>query len=374
MKFRWLLGVFILVALGLLLACSSSNITNSTTIADMLFTSQGDQSVESWQVNLSTGLLTQVGSELTTGANSMPVAIKFTPDGKAAFVVNKGVPPNGTDSIATYSVNGDGSVSSSGANVASGGVNPVAMAIDPTGKFLFVANQGTGGISGTSTISVYTISGASVAFSANFPADDFASAIAVSPTANFVYVTNTIGSQPLLQGEVTQYSYDPTSGALSKVNTYLAGTTPSGIAIAPKGQYLYVANFGSNNVSGFMVASDGTLSPTNASPYAAGIGPQAMVADPVENFLYVADYTSNQISGYKISAASGQLSPLAPAAVSTGTGPTDIAIDPTGVYLYTTNIAVASLSGFHVNTTSGTLGPIQTSFPTPGQPSAIALH
>lgn len=373
MKFRWLLGVFILVALGLLIACSSSNISNSTTVASMLFTSLGDQSIESWQVNLTNGLITQVGSEVSVGANAVPVAVKFTPDGKAAFVVNRGVPPSGTDNIATFTVNDDGSVSF-GANVPSGGVNPTAEAIDPTGKFLFVANQGLGGISGTSTISVYTISGSNVTFSANFPADDFASGIAVSPIANFVYVTNTIGSQPLLQGEVTQYSYDPMTGALNKVNTYLAGTTPSGIAIAPKGQYLYVSNFGSNNVSGFTIASDGTLSPTNQSPYPAGIGPQAMVADPVENFLFVADFTSNQISAYKISAASGQLSPLAPAAVSTGMTPVDIAIDPTGVYLYTANLAAASLSGFHVNPTTGALGPIQNPFTTPGQPSAIALH
>lgn len=376
MKFRWLMGVFILVSLGILIACSSSNISSSSTIADLIFTSQGDMSVESNQVNLSTGLLTMVGAEVTTGPSSMPVAIKFTPDGKAAFVINKGVLPSGTDSIATYSVNGDGSLSSSGPNVASGGANPVGMAIDPNGKFLFVANEGTGGVSGTSTVSVYAISGATVTLSSTIPTDDFASAVAASPTGNFVYVTNTIGVSPIFQGEVTQYSFDSTTGALSKVGSYFTGTTPAGVAITPKGQYLYISNFGSNNISGFMIASDGTLGATPSSPYSlgSGVGPKAIVADPVEDFLYVADYSSNQVSGFKISAASGALTALTPNAVSTGFGPTDLAMDPTGVYLYTTNIASASLSGFHVNTTTGALGPLANPFSVPGQPSAIALH
>ena len=376
MKFRWLLGVFILVSLGILIACSTSSVNSSTTIANMVFTSQGNMSVESRQVNLSNGLLTQIGSEITTGANTMPVAIKFTPDGQAAFVVNKGVPPSGTDSIATYTVNGDGSLSSSGANVAAGGPNPVALAIDPGGKFLFVANEGTGGISGTSSISVYTISGATVSLSTTVPTDDFASGLAVSPTGNFLYVTNTIGAPPALQGELTQYSFDATTGNLTKVNTYLAGTTPAGITITPKGEYLYVSNFGSNNISGFVIASDGTLSPATHSPYSlgAGVGPQSIEVDPAFNYLYVADYTSNQVSGFLISAASGALTPLTPNAVSTGFGPSGLAIDPTGVYVYTTNIGTSTLSGFHVDSLTGKLGPIQTLMTTPGLPSAIAIH
>jgi 6-phosphogluconolactonase (cycloisomerase 2 family) len=375
MKFRWLLGVFVLVSLGILIACSSSDITSSSTIADMIFTSQGDMSVESWQVDLSDGFLTQVGGEVPTGANSMPVAIKFTPDGKSAFVVNKGVPPSGSDNIVAYTVNGDGSVSAAGSAVASGGPNPVAMAIDPGTKFLFVANQGTGGISGTSSISVYTISGTTLALASTTPTDDFASDLAVSRIGNFLYVTNTVGAQPTLQGEVTQYSYDATSGALSRVNTYFVGTTPAGVAINKKG-FLYVSNFGSNNISGFMIASDGTLSPTPNSPYSlgAGVGPQSILADPVEDFLYVAAFTSNQVSGFLISSSSGALTALTPNAVSTGSGPSGLAMDPTGVYLYTTNIGSASLSGFHLDVTTGALGPIQMSFPTPGQPSAIAIQ
>jgi 6-phosphogluconolactonase len=376
MKFRWLMGVLILMSLGIFIACSTSNITSSTTIADMIFTSQGDMSVLSYQVNLGNGQLTQVGSEIPTGANTMPVAIKFTPDGKSAFIVNKGVPPSGSDNIATYSVNGDGSLSSSGASVASGGPSPAALAIDPSGKFMFVANQGVGGISGTSSISVYTISGSTVSLASTTPTDDFATALEVSPTANFLYVANSVGALPLLQGEVTQYSFDSTSGALTKVGSYITGgTTPAGVAINKKG-YLYVTNFGSNNISGFMIASDGTLAPTPKSPYtiATGTGPQALVADPVEDFLYVADYGSNQVSGFLISAASGELSPLTPNAISTGFGPTGIAMDPTGVYLYTTNIGAASLSAFHVDYLTGSLGPIQLAFPTPGQPSSIAIH
>ncbi len=370
------MGVLLLMSLGILIACSNSNITSSSTIANMIFTSQGDMSVLSYQVNLGNGQLTQVGGEIPTGANTMPVAIKFTPDGKSAFIVNKGVPPGGSDSIATYSVNGDGSLSSSGANVASGGPSPAALAIDPSGKFMFVANQGVGGISGTSSISVYTISGSTVSLASTTPTDDFATALEVSPTANFLYVANSVGALPLLQGEVTQYSFDSTSGALTKVGSYITGgTTPAGVAINKKG-YLYVTNFGSNNISGFMIASDGTLAPTPKSPYtlATGAGPQSIVADPVEDYLYVADFGSNQVSGFVVSAASGELTNINPNAVSTGVGPAGIAMDPTGIYLFTTNIGSPSLSVYHLDFMTGQLGAIQMDFPAPGQPSAIALH
>ncbi len=370
------MAVLLLMSLGILISCSTSNITSSTTVADLIFTSQGDMSVLSYQVNLGNGQLTQVGNEITTGPNTMPVAIKFTPDGKSAFVVNRGVPPSGSDSLATYTVNGDGSLSSSGANVAAGGPNPIALAIDASGKFMFVANEGVGGISGTSSISVYTISGSTISLASTTPTDDFATALAVSSTSNFLYVANSVGALPLLQGEVTQYSFDSTTGALTKVASYLTGgTTPAGVAINKKG-YLYVTNFGSNNISGFMIASDGTLSPTPKSPYtiAAGAGPQAIVADPVEDFLYVADYGSNQVSGFVVSSASGELSSINPNAVSTGVGPSSIAMDPTGVYVYTTNIGSPSLSVYHLDYLTGQLGAIQTDFPAPGQPSAIAVH
>ena len=54
-----------------------------------------------------------------------------------------------------------------------------------------------------------------------------------------------------------------------------AASTPVGITINPTGQFLYVANSGSTNVSGFMIGASGILAPT--TPAAFSTAPHAPI-------------------------------------------------------------------------------------------------
>jgi len=266
------------------------------------------------------------------------------------------------------------------------------MAIDSGGKFLFVANQSS------NNISVFSISGTTLTevAGATFPvaAGNGPVALAITPDAKFLYVANQV------DGTVTGYSIN-SSGALALVpgSPYAACTTssavcttPSAVAITPDGNFLYVANSGSNNVSAFAICdnlsttclvADGTLTAVTGSPFSSGLGPVSIAADPSGKFLYVADKQSNQVSEYKISTGTGALTVNSSATISTGLTPVWLAVRAgtttvkttlgTNDSLYVANIGSASISVYAFDSTTGLLGVVGAPVSTGGQPSAIAV-
>src|SRR5215510_2985266 len=77
------------------------------------------------------------------------------------------------------------------------------------------------------------------------------------------------------------------------------------------GQFAYVANQFSNDVSGYTInATTGTLTPIPGSPFAAGAAPSSLAVDPTGKFTYVANQFSNDVSGYTINATTGTLTPI----------------------------------------------------------------
>jgi 6-phosphogluconolactonase (cycloisomerase 2 family) len=69
-----------------------------------------------------------------------------------------------------------------------------------------------------------------------------------------------------------------TGGMLTLMNTatLATGSAPNSVAIDPAGRYAYVAERGSNTVSQFAIAADGSLTPLG-TPAAAGSHPAAIV-------------------------------------------------------------------------------------------------
>jgi 6-phosphogluconolactonase len=81
------------------------------------------------------------------------------------------------------------------------------------------------------------------------------------------------------------------------------------------GKFVYVANAGSDNVSGYSIdSSTGSLSPLPNSPFAADQMPVLLSASRAGTFLYSANQGSSTVpptlSGYSINGVSGALSPL----------------------------------------------------------------
>jgi 6-phosphogluconolactonase len=184
------------------------------------------------------------------------------------------------------------------------------VAVDPTGKFLYVADS-SGSYGSIITLNINASSGVLTGVPVLLPFMDVsAAALVVSPTGKFVYATG--GTDGVLA-----YTANASSGALAAVSgsPFRAGIRSSGVAMDPTGKFVYVPNLfqcigcDAGSVSAFSVnASSGALIPIPGSPFPdAGLGPFGAAADPTGKFLYVSNVSSGCVSAYTITASSGAL-------------------------------------------------------------------
>ncbi|MGH9596910.1 MAG: lactonase family protein, partial [Edaphobacter sp.] len=86
---------------------------------------------------------------------------------------------------------------------------------------------------------------------------------------------------------------------------YGAGVTPSAIAIDPSARFVYITDQATNVLYGNVVGNDGSLVAMVNGPFATGIFPVGVTIDPRGKFLYVANFTSSTVSAYAIDVSSG---------------------------------------------------------------------
>ena len=79
------------------------------------------------------------------------------------------------------------------------------------------------------------------------------------------------------------------------------GPCPWGLALSPSGDWLYIANFGSNTVSVFRVLRDGTLRPFGSPSPAGGLGPRGVAVSPDGESVYVSMRDSDTITVFAVS-------------------------------------------------------------------------
>jgi 6-phosphogluconolactonase (cycloisomerase 2 family) len=109
------------------------------------------------------------------------------------------------------------------------------------------------------------------------------------------------------------------------------------------------------------------------SPFASGTGPVAAEVDPSGQFLYVVDGGSNQVSSYRITAVNGELVATTGSPISTGVGPVAVSISPTNKYLYVSNNGAGTISGYSINPGNGDLTPTVAATTTGLTPAGMAF-
>lgn len=317
-------------------------------------------SLNEYTINTSSGGLTPVVGQSTSGTDNNPTRVVMTPNGRFLYVTAA------NDFVDAYSVDSTGFLTPLvPAHYAVAGT-PVGIVADPTGRFLFVSST-TG-----NAVTVFSINATSGALTpvtcalCALPGGSFPQSLAVDPTGAFLYVAMT-GTHQIGVGTITQSgasagslsafvagytgggTFDPVdlaltpggtflyatdelssvvaaftaSGAtLNLISTYATGSTPLGIAIDPTGKFLFTANNSSNNVSAFTIGGGGALTAVPGSPFTAGTGPTGVSVEPTGKFVYVSNQFSNSVSSYGITltgASAGALSLVN--TVSTGTAP-----------------------------------------------------
>src|SRR5580692_141143 len=178
-----------------------------------------------------------------------------------------------------------------------------------------------------------------------------------STSSHFVYATLPAAN------ELAVYREDPYSGTLTELagTPYTVGDGAHSVVIHPSGKFLYVANPGQNenDISLFDILSNGYLNEIpprtnvaingNGTP-GGGAQPALLVMDPAGNYLYVMNTASDNISVFSIDSSTGALTqvPTSPFSLS-GLTPLNMVLTPTGNFLY------VSVSGGQIGTNNGSI-------------------
>jgi DNA-binding beta-propeller fold protein YncE len=235
-------------------------------------------------------------------------------------------------------------------------------------QFVYVANAGGN--------NVWAYSIAADGFLVPVPGSPFAvgrepDSVAVDPTGKFAYVANTGDAN-----NVSAYRI-AADGALKPVpgSPFAAGSRPVSVAVDPTGKFAYVANNLDNNVSAYSIAANGALTQVPGSPFATGSRPVSMAVDPTGKFAYVAHARVNTGWAYHIAANGGLTPVLGSSPFPTWSFPVSVAMGPTGKYFYVvTSRGIDSRGDVGVNLIAdgGFVVPIH-HFATGIQPSSMAV-
>jgi 6-phosphogluconolactonase (cycloisomerase 2 family) len=317
-------------------------------------------SVSSYSINASSGSLTSLGTP--TGTAGKPSAVTTDLAANYLYATN-----DTTDNVSVFSINsGSGAlteISGSPFSIETLEVGPLSISVDPSGRFAYVANS-------TDSLSAFDIDSTTGALSlmtgSPVTAGDNPSAVTIDPTGRFLYNTN------IVSDNVTAFTIDTSTGALTPIGTYTTGDGPSSIVVDPSGRFVYVTNngFPSFNVSAFSINPlTGVLSNITGSPFSAGNAPISITVDPQGKFVYVANRSTQNVTPYTINQTTGALT--AGTNVATELNPQAIAIDPSGQYVYVANGDSNNVSGYSVNATSGELTSIGASVASGTFPQSI---
>ncbi|MBV8372444.1 MAG: beta-propeller fold lactonase family protein [Candidatus Eremiobacteraeota bacterium] len=289
------------------------------------------KSVSVYKVDAATGKLTLVpGSPFAAGLN--PIATAVTPNGRFAYVVNKD-----SSSVSAYRIDATtGALTASLGSpfaVADWSSNPLNLVLDAAGRHAYAVSG-----AGVSAFTIDPNSGAlkTIAGSpfANDPSSAYATAaVAVNPSDTFAYVLN------YDRNTVDTYAIDP-GGALKRVaSSPDAGQITNdmnplrSVTLDPNAKFAYVTT----SCCVYLYAIDPT---TGALTISAHIGLGA--AFSLEGFAigrsgaFAYALNGSRVYAYRIDATSGTLRALQGPAFTTATGmyPSGVTIDPTGKFAY----------------------------------------
>jgi 6-phosphogluconolactonase (cycloisomerase 2 family) len=218
---------------------------------------------------------------VTVLANSSAVYVTaydqsaYNPGGTTTSIANPGW-------IFGYTVGTGGALTPASGSPWKAGIKPVALAADPTNRFVYVIDFASNQMVG------YTIqSGSVLNFLINgpFSAGSEPTSVTVDPRGKFIYVSNGLSST------VTAYTIDLGTGTPSATinstgsQTNATDTDPVSVVMdAALGRFVYTANFLGNSISGFRANPDtGALTQTQATPYPSGLKPAVVATVPHGN-------------------------------------------------------------------------------------------
>jgi 6-phosphogluconolactonase (cycloisomerase 2 family) len=172
--------------------------------------------------SVSSGVLTFIGA--TNTEDDDPSGLAITPNGKYLYSGNATA-----NSISIYCIAPCGTITAPGtlqelaqSPLADQFKNPVALLVDSTGGYLYVANQGSNNVA---TYSITASTGFPVAVvDSPFGTEPEPSFLALDPSGKYLYVGNQTGNAGI-------EAFGIASGSLNTIATYSVGNSPTSIAV-----------------------------------------------------------------------------------------------------------------------------------------------
>lgn len=253
-------------------------------------------------------LLNRVDSD---GGGTCHVALDRT--GKILFLVNYF-----SGSVASFAINADGSIGSrTGFDMHSGssvdperqlGPHPHEIVFSPDNRFVFVPDLGT------DRVYIYRLDLAKQSFSPADPAYITIEAgvgprhLLFGPGARFAYLVCEMGSRVIV------FSYDAAHGSLHSIQTistlpsnYTGPNASAEIQIDHEGKHIYVSNRGQNSIAVFSIdPQTGRLTNTQTAS-TLGDWPRNFVLDPTGKYLIVANQKSNRLVIFAVDPQDGHI-------------------------------------------------------------------
>ena len=261
---------------------------------------ESNSKVEAFAIDPQSGALTHLGTDAPSGGSG-PAHLSVDPSGKWVLVANYG-----SGDVAVLPIAADGSVGA-GTSLHAGANAHMAL-VDATNRFAWVPCLGS------NYVAQYTFDAATGALAAQTPATLVTPSgagprhLALHPTRALAYLIEETDSM------VGAYSVDGGGKLtlLERRSTRAAGATGSNtgaeVQVHPSGRFVYVSNRGDDDLGVFAIGSDGKLTPV-AHTKTGGQTPRHFSIDPTGKWLLVADQTSGDVRVFAIDAAAGTLTP-----------------------------------------------------------------
>ena len=210
--------------------------------------------------------------------------------------------------------------------------------------------------------------------------DSFAGAISpsyldLSPDGNILYaITDDISNPEKQEMTISSFSFNRKDLSLKILNSQSSqGNGPCHVQIHPKGNTIFVANYGSGQAAAFPLDENGRIEAASSVVPGEGSGPMKnrqksphahqVMTSPDGKFLLVPDLGSDRIRIYSFDDHSGTLTPNPNQPylkLEAGSGPRHLAFHPSGLYLYLVNELNSTISALSYQSEKGILSELQT--------------
>ncbi len=297
----------------------------------------------------------------TIADKDSPSFLALHPDGHSLYSANREGVAGQPDwsSITAYRLDPATGKLEVGGSASAYGAGACYIAVDATGKSLFVGNYGSGDLAhysldtdGTIQNMLDTFQHAGHSAVKGRQEGPHVHATVVSPDNKQVYVTD-LGTD-----EVRAYSLNPGKQMIPQSITRVKpGTGPRHLAFHPNGGYAYLAGELNSTVTAFRKKADGDLEEMQQlSTLPSNYTDVSYVADihahPNGRFVYVSNRGHNSIATFRVEGQSGRLIPVGHTSTE-GDWPRNFNLTPDGKFLLVANRRTDDIAIFRIDPQTG---------------------